>query len=323
MSNPSSRAPHGARDLRGDLSPSVVALEGPFNHEHLHTRGIRLHAVTAGDPADPLLLLLHGSFSGWFDYRGVITPLAAAGYHVAAVDTRGYGMSDKPPTSFGYDIRNAVGDTSGMIQALGHDSAIIVGSDTGGSVAWTLAACQPERVRALVAIGAAHPIDLRRAIASRPWLYPWLLVRSLLCRLPSAMISRMRRWMPALYRRQLRLNTTGNFHRRTDFRQELQLRLTAANIANTGPSIVHNNRLLLTSLPLSWLRAQVTSPTLLLYQTAGAWPHLAQRSRDRVVGGVTVRQITVPGTRNLPHLENPDGFVAAVLEFLDREVAEK
>lgn len=322
MSNASSRTPRGARNLRADLSPSVVALEGPFNHEHLHTRGIRLHAVTAGDPADPLLLLLHGSFSGWFDYRGVITPLAAAGYHVAAVDTRGYGMSDKPPTSFGHDIRNAVGDISGVIQALGHDSAVIVGNDTGGSVAWTLAACQPERVRALVAISAAHPVDLRRAIASRPWLYPWLLVRSLLCRLPSAMISRMRRWMPALYRRQLRLNTTGNFHRRTNFRQELQLRLTAANIANTGSSIVHNNRLLLTSLPLNWLRAQVTSPTLLLYQAAGAWPHLAQRSRDRVARGVTAQQVAVPGARNLPHLENPEGFVTAVLDFLNRELTD-
>lgn len=322
MINASSRGQRGPHGLRADLSPSVVALDGPFTHEHLHTRGIRLHAVTAGDPADPLLLLLHGSFSGWFDYRVVLPALAAAGYHVAAVDTRGYGMSDKPPTSFGYDIRNAVGDVSGLIPALGHDSAIVVGSDTGGSVAWALAASQPHRVTALVAVAAAHPIDLRRAIASRPWLYPWLLTRSLLCRLPSAMINRMRRWMPALYRRQLRLNTTANFHRGKGFRQELQLRMTAANIANTGSAIVHNNRLLLTSLPLSWIRSRITAPTLLLYQDVGAWPHLAQRSRDRVADGVAVEQVAVPGTRNLPHLENPQGFVTAVLGFLDRELSD-
>ncbi|OZY79880.1 hypothetical protein CBG03_08805 [Streptococcus pyogenes] len=48
------------------LPPSVVELDGPFEHEFLHTRGIRLHAATAGNPDDPLVLLLHGSFGGWF-----------------------------------------------------------------------------------------------------------------------------------------------------------------------------------------------------------------------------------------------------------------
>lgn len=308
-----------SRLFRSDLSPSVVALDGPFRHEHIHTRGIRLHAVTAGDPANPLLLLLHGSFAGWFDYREVIAPLAAAGYHVAAVDARGYGMSDKPPSSYGYDIRNAVGDVSGLIRALGHGSAVVVGSDTGGSVAWTLATSEPERVRALVAVAAAHPVDLRRAIASRPWLYPWLLTRSLLCRLPSAGIKRLQRWAPAMYRRQLRLNTTSAYHRSTHFREEINLRVTAAGISSTGPAVVRNNRLLLTSLPLAWLREQVVAPTLLLYQEHGAWPHLARRSRYRVTAGVTVEQVAVPHARNLPHLENPTGFVTTVLDFLARE----
>ena len=40
------------------LPPSVVELDGPFEHEFLHTRGIRLHAATAGDPDNPLVLLL-------------------------------------------------------------------------------------------------------------------------------------------------------------------------------------------------------------------------------------------------------------------------
>lgn len=309
------------RGTRTDLSPTVVALDGPFTHEHIHTRGIRLHAATAGDPADPLILLLHGSFAGWFEYRGVIAPLAEAGYHVAAVDTRGYGMSDKPPTSYGYDIANAVGDVSGLIRALGHGSAVVVGSDTGGTVAWTLAASEPERVRALVAVGAAHPVDLRRAIAGRPWLYPWLLTRSLLWRLPSSGISLLRRWTPELYRRQLRLNTAGTFHRSRSFTEELRLRLTASRISNTGPAIVHNNRLLLTSLPSAWLRKLVAAPTLLLYQEQGAWPHLARRSRDRVAPDTAVEQVAVPESRNLPHLENPAGFVAAILDFLSRELS--
>ena len=100
------------------LSPSVVELDGPFEHEFLHTRGIRLHAATAGDPDNPLVVLLHGSFGGWFDFREVIALLADAGFHVAALDMRGFGMSDKPPLEPGQDIRVAVGDVSGAIRAL-------------------------------------------------------------------------------------------------------------------------------------------------------------------------------------------------------------
>ena len=56
-------------------------------------------------------------------------------------------MSDKPPIDAGQDIRTLVGDISGLIQALGHDDAFVVGADTGGAVAWCLAAERPERVR--------------------------------------------------------------------------------------------------------------------------------------------------------------------------------
>lgn len=307
------RSPRASRE---ELSPSAVAFDGPFTHEHIHTRGIRLHAATAGDPANPLIVLLHGSFSGWFDFRQVIAPLAEAGFHVAAVDTRGFGMSDKPPTSFGHDIRNATGDISGLIRALGHGSAIVIGSDTGGTVAWTLAANQPHRVRALVAVASAHPTDLRRCVASRPWFFPWLLVRALLVRLPSVGVKALRRWIPVLYRHQLRLNTTADFHRRPEFATELAARLDGTRIGNVGSAIVHNNRLLLGAVPRAWLRTKVTAPTLLLYQRQGGWKHLLDRARARVATGTTVEQVTVPGTRNLPHLENPAGFVTAVLDFL-------
>ena len=107
------------------LPPSTVELEGPYAHEFVHTRGIRLHVATAGDSSRPLVLLIHGAFGGWFDFQDVIAPLAQRGFHVAAVDMRGFGMSDKPPIDAGQDIRTLVGDISGLIQALGHDLSLI------------------------------------------------------------------------------------------------------------------------------------------------------------------------------------------------------
>lgn len=298
---------------RPALSPSVVELAGPFTHELVHTRGVRLHAAVAGDPGDPLVVLLHGAFSGWFDYREVIAPLAARGLYVAAVDARGYGLSDKPPAIAGGDLRTAAGDIAGLIRSLGHDSAIVVGSDTGGTVAWALATKYPEMVTGLVSVSAAHPVDLRRAMAARPWNFLWLGTRALLSRLPLPVLRLAPGLVAAAYRRQLRLNTTSEFAHRPAFREALQLRLTSAQIGNAQPAILRANRLLTAAMPARWLSAKVTAPTLLIQPPQRDWRHLTRRSRARITGPVEITH--VPGTRNLPQLENPAGFVEAVADF--------
>ena len=54
-----------------------------------------------------------------------------------AVDLRGYGGSDKPPR--GYDGWTLAGDTAGLVRALGHTSATLVGHADGGLVCWATA----------------------------------------------------------------------------------------------------------------------------------------------------------------------------------------
>src|SRR5699024_4336229 len=141
------------------LSPSVVQLKGDFEHEFVHTHGIRLHVVSAAYKGDPLIVIIHGYFVGWIEFRNVIAVLASNEIHVAAVDLRGFGMSYKPPSGGGQDIRTLTGDISGIIQALGYDKAIVVGNDTGASLAWTVAIDKPERVSGVVSISGAFPVD--------------------------------------------------------------------------------------------------------------------------------------------------------------------
>ncbi len=298
------------------LPPSTVELPGPFTHQLVHTRGLRLHAAVAGDPGHPLVVLLHGSFGGWFDYAEVIAPLAEAGFHVAAVDARGYGMSDKPPGPYGGDLPTAVDDISGLILALGHDSAVVVGSDTGGTVAWALAANHPERVRALVAVSSAHPVDLRRSMAARPWHFPWMIARTLISRLPGPLLLSAPSLVPAAYGRHLKLNTTARFRRSSRFNETLDLRLKAAAIGNTRPAILRNNRLLASPVPAKWLDPRVPSPTLLIQPPQGVWRHLATRSADRVTG--ELQTVSVPASKNLPQVENPAGFVEVLRGYLAR-----
>ncbi|MGH6956861.1 MAG: alpha/beta fold hydrolase [Caulobacteraceae bacterium] len=57
---------------------------------------VRLHLAEAGPEDGPLVLLLHGFPEFWLAWRAQVEALAAAGFHVAAPDQRGYNLSDKP-----------------------------------------------------------------------------------------------------------------------------------------------------------------------------------------------------------------------------------
>lgn len=301
---------------KAPLRPDTVRLDGPFRHQFLHTRGLRLHVATAGDPAAPLVLLIPDAFGGWYDYREVIAPLADAGFHVAAVDLRGYGLSDKPPHGPEFSARTLVSDVAGLIPVLGHDRAVVVGCDTGGALAWIMATTHPQRVAGLVSVSAAHPVDLRRAVAARPWNFVWMCLRHATFHLPAALLTRAPGRIAREIGRFLRLNTTGAFHRSSRGADELTLRLRAARIGNVAPAVVHTARTLLAPVPLRHLPLKVQCPTLLVHAPQSLWHHVYQRSARRVAEGVRVEATSIDGAKNLPHIESPRRFAAAVSAFL-------
>lgn len=145
--------------------PSVVRIGGPWRHFDVHANGIRFHVVEAGTQdaptapvtSRPLVLLLHGFGSFWWSWRHQLGALPDA--RVVAVDLRGYGGSDKPPR--GYDGWTLAGDTAGLIRALGHTSATLVGHAEGGLVCWATANLHPRLVNAIAVISSPHPIALR------------------------------------------------------------------------------------------------------------------------------------------------------------------
>lgn len=141
-------------------APESVLRPGPWTHRQVSANGIRLHVAECGD--GPLVVLLHGFPEFWFAWRHQLVGLAERGFRAVAVDLRGYGDSDKPPR--GYDLWTLAGDVAGLVPALGESRAAVVGHGWGGVVGWTVAALHPRRVGALVAIGAPHPLAVRRAV---------------------------------------------------------------------------------------------------------------------------------------------------------------
>jgi pimeloyl-ACP methyl ester carboxylesterase len=156
--------------------PSVTRIDGPWRHLDVHANGIRFHVVEAlptGQPAGqdpgtpatarPLVMLLHGFGSFWWSWRHQLRGLS--GVRVVAVDLRGYGGSDKPPR--GYDGWTLAGDAAGLIRALGHSSATLVGHADGGLACWATALLHSRLVRAIALISSPHPAALRRSTLTR------------------------------------------------------------------------------------------------------------------------------------------------------------
>ena len=147
----------------GMAVPQVPGLSGGELCEgYAEVGDVRLHYVEAGE--GPLVILLHGFPEFWYGWRQQIEPLAAAGFRVVAPDMRGYNLSSKPAGVAAYNSDGLVADIRGLIHERGADSALLVGHDWGGSVAWATAMAYPEVVERLAILNAAHPRKLSQGL---------------------------------------------------------------------------------------------------------------------------------------------------------------
>ena len=143
---------------------SDALVPGPWTHRDVSANGTRFHVAERGE--GPLVLLLHGFPQFWWMWRDQLTGLADAGFHAVAPDLRGYGASDKPPR--GYDAFTLAADVAGMVRALGHRQAVVVGHDWGGTLAWALGTFHPGVVSRLVVLNIAHPLRMRESLLRDP-----------------------------------------------------------------------------------------------------------------------------------------------------------
>jgi pimeloyl-ACP methyl ester carboxylesterase/2-polyprenyl-6-methoxyphenol hydroxylase-like FAD-dependent oxidoreductase len=125
---------------------------------------VRLHYVETGE--GPLVVLLHGFPEFWYSWRLQLPVLAAAGYRAVAVDLRGYNGSDRPRGVEAYLLPTLARDIEHLVQALGADSAIVVGHDWGAVVAWELAMRRPQVVERLAILNVPHPERIRDGMRS-------------------------------------------------------------------------------------------------------------------------------------------------------------
>jgi pimeloyl-ACP methyl ester carboxylesterase len=170
-----SAVPEGPGSASG--APNLPAgFTDTFASRYVDAGDVRLHAVVGGD--GPPLLLVHGWPQNWYAWR-LLMPALARDFQVVAVDQRGMGLSDTPPS--GYDSATLARDLVTLMDALGHERFAVVGHDTGYIISYALAADHRERVERLVlaeipgppGVSPSPPLFVPDQVNDRVWHIPF------------------------------------------------------------------------------------------------------------------------------------------------------
>jgi len=113
--------------------------------------GVRMEYVEQGPGDGTPMIFLHGVTDSWHSFERVL-PLLPPSIHAFAISQRGHGDSSRP--AYGYRYADLSEDLLAFMDAMGLRTAIIVGHSMGSSIAQRFVIDHPDRVSALVLIGA-------------------------------------------------------------------------------------------------------------------------------------------------------------------------
>ena len=105
--------------------------------------------LVVGEGSGPPLVLLHAGIADLRSWDTTVPFLTAAGYRTIRYDQRGMGDSTTEPVEF-----SRVDDLLAVLDATRIGRAALVGNSIGGMVAFEAAIVAPERVVAVVGVGA-------------------------------------------------------------------------------------------------------------------------------------------------------------------------
>jgi non-heme chloroperoxidase len=112
--------------------------------------GVTLEYAEQGNATGVPVVLLHGYTDSWRSFEGVLSYLPES-IHAFAPSQRGYGDSDRPEST--YLISELSEDLAQFLDAVGIQSAVIVGHSMGSMVAERFAIDHPKRTIGLLLAG--------------------------------------------------------------------------------------------------------------------------------------------------------------------------
>ncbi len=276
----------------------------------LDTNGFRVHYQRLGS-GPTLILLLHGSFLSVRSWRHVTAELAKHAT-VVAIDRPLCGKTSRPvPKTGGAALYSAEAQSdlvAALIEQLGFERAIVIGHSTGGTVSVLTALRQPQRVQALVLVGAMVYSAYATSKLPPPMLKMMTAAKPLFARLMRVMIGAFyTKALRALWHRQELLTDADIAAYRADFMAEAWDRAFLESFLATKPL---------------GLDAQVPGLTLPTLVITGAHDRAVKpEESERLAAAVPNAQLVViPDCGHIPHEEAPAAFLAAVTPFLQQHL---
>ncbi len=266
-----------------------------------------------GDPADPLVLCLHGAYDHGRMFDGIAPRIASLGYHVVAIDFRGHGDSGPLDTGFAWTLIHL--DVALLIRALGGGPVGFVAHSFGGGQAGGVAATWPEVVRWIVNIDGLGPPK----VALVPPADIGDACRSSFDRTDRALLSPRRPWAS--------VEEMGAYRKRNNPRLPDEW---AQHLARHGAREVEGgwawkaDPMFGIGVPSEFNEAmlevemrRVQCPVLVLTgDQEDTWRELSDEELDARVEWLGARHAVVPGTGHYVHIEDPDATMAHVQAFL-------
>lgn len=266
----------------------------------------RISALTAGDPASPPLLLIHGlgaTKASWL----TIVPDLARRFRVTAFDLPGFGASSKPNGR--YSAAWFAERVFGILDELGHDRALLAGNSMGGRIAMEMAMQRPDRVDGIVCLCPAAAFSRRPALQLARLARPELSV--LAARLPRGQVVN---GLKQLFARPSRLHESWYEAAVDDF-------LNVWRSAGARIAFARSLRNIYLDEPLGesgfWARlAKMHTPALYVYGKRDALitHHFSHKMR-RTIPHAEVKVWADCG--HVPQIEFPERTIDAMLAFFD------
>lgn len=122
----------------------------PVHYRYKQAGDVNVFYREAGDPASPVLLLLHGFAGSSFMFRDLFAQLADR-YHLIAPDLPAFGFTEAPARGeYAYTFDRLAETIDRFTEALNLNRYALMVHDYGAPVGWRLALAHPERVTALI-----------------------------------------------------------------------------------------------------------------------------------------------------------------------------
>jgi len=281
----------------------------PARDRFIVANRLKLHLLEWGGEG-PLVLLLHGFLEHAHAWDWVGPRLAAAGFHVFALDWRGHGDSEWIGRGGYYHFLDYLADLSDLRRQLG-DRIALVAHSMGGGAAVLYAGSEPQHVSALVSIeGLGVPDSDADEVPGRvvAWLDAMRRVaeRSRSPLLFEEAVARLRRNNPRFSDAIARHMVEHGTHR--DGEQCLWKFDPLHQTRSPQPTYVAQARAF-------WRR--VSCPVLYVEGGDSALRLAAEDLEERLTA-LRAERVVLANVGHHPHLEQPQALAGVLIDFLKR-----